>query len=40
MLILSTSAVQPVIKNLSNVCKNYLAMEKENKHMAAELADV
>jgi hypothetical protein len=40
MLILSTSAVQPVIKNLSNVCKNCLAMEKENKRMAAELADV
>jgi hypothetical protein len=40
VLILSTSALQPVIKNLSNVCKNYLAMEKENKRMAAELVDV
>jgi hypothetical protein len=40
MLILSISLVHPVVKNLSNVCKNYLAMEKENKCLAAELADV
>jgi hypothetical protein len=40
MLILSTSLKQPVVENLSNVCKNYLAMEKESKRLAAELADV
>jgi hypothetical protein len=32
--------MQPVIKSLSSVCKNYLAMEKEKKRLAAELAEV
>jgi hypothetical protein len=40
MMILSMSLMQPVVENLSNVCKNYLAMEKENKRLAAELADI
>jgi hypothetical protein len=40
MLILSMSLMQPVVENPSNVCKNYLAMEKENKRLAAELADI
>jgi hypothetical protein len=40
MLILSMSLMQPIVKNLSNVCKNYLAIKKENKRLAAELADV
>jgi hypothetical protein len=40
MLILSISLMQAVVENLSNVCKNNLAMEKENKRLAAELADV
>jgi hypothetical protein len=40
MLILSMSLMQLVVENLSNVCTNYLAMEKENKRLAAELADV
>jgi hypothetical protein len=40
MLILLISLMQPVVENLSNMCKNYLAMEKENKRMTAELADV
>jgi hypothetical protein len=40
MLILSTPPMQPVIESLSSVCKNYLEMEKENKRLAAELADV
>jgi hypothetical protein len=40
MLILSISLMQPVVENLSNVCKNYLAMEKENKRLAAEMAKV
>jgi hypothetical protein len=37
---LLTPLMQPVIESLSNVCKNYLAMEKENKRLAAELAKV
>jgi hypothetical protein len=40
MLILLISLMQPVVENLSNICKSYLAMEKENKCLAAELADV
>jgi hypothetical protein len=40
MMILSTSLTQHVVENLSNMCKNYLAMERENKGLAAELADV
>jgi hypothetical protein len=40
MLILSMSLMQPVVENLFNMCKNYLAMEKENKRLAAELADI
>jgi hypothetical protein len=32
--------MQPVIESLSSVCKNYLAMEKENKQLATELAKV
>jgi hypothetical protein len=37
---LSTPPMQPVIDSLFSVCKNYLAMEKENKRLAAELAEV
>jgi hypothetical protein len=40
MLILSMYMMQPIVENLSSVCKNYLAMEKENKRLAAELADI
>jgi hypothetical protein len=40
MLILSLFLMQPVVQNLSNVCKNYLAMEKENKRLTAALADI
>jgi hypothetical protein len=40
MLILSVTLMYPIVKNPSNVCKNYLAMEKENKHLSAALADV
>jgi hypothetical protein len=40
MLILPIFLMQPVVKNLSNVCMNYLAMEKENKGLTAELAKV
>jgi hypothetical protein len=32
--------MQPIVENLFNVCKNYLAMEKENKRLPADLADV
>jgi hypothetical protein len=32
--------MQPVIESLSSVCTNYLAMEKENKRFATELAEV
>jgi hypothetical protein len=37
---LLTPSMQPVIESLSNICKNYLAMEKKNKRLAAELAKV
>jgi hypothetical protein len=40
MVILSMPLMQPVVKNLSNMCKNYLAMEKENKRLSAALADI
>jgi hypothetical protein len=39
MMILLISLMEPVVENLSNVCKNYLAMKKENKRLAAELAE-
>jgi hypothetical protein len=31
--------VQPVVESLSGVCQSYLAMEKENKRLAADLAE-
>jgi hypothetical protein len=40
MLILLTPPMRPIIESLSSICKNYLAMEKENKRLAAELAEV
>jgi hypothetical protein len=30
----------PVVESLSNVCKNYLALEKENQRLSAALADI
>jgi hypothetical protein len=31
--------VQPIVKDLSKICKNYIALEEENKHLSAALDD-
>jgi hypothetical protein len=32
--------VQPVVRDLSKVCKNFLALEEENRQLSAQLEDV
>jgi hypothetical protein len=31
---------QPVVRDLSKVCKNFLALEEENQQLSAQLEDV
>jgi hypothetical protein len=32
--------VQPVVENLSKICKNYIALEKENHRLSVVLDDL
>jgi hypothetical protein len=32
--------VQPVVRELSKVCKDFLALEEENRQLSAQLEDV
>jgi hypothetical protein len=32
--------VQPIVRDLSKVCKNFLALEEENRQLSAQLKDV
>jgi hypothetical protein len=32
--------IQPVVRDLSKVCKNFLALEEENRQLSAQLKDV
>jgi hypothetical protein len=32
--------VQPIVEDLSKICRNYVALEKENQRLSAELDDL